>query len=77
MWEGFDALLIFLSIKLDITTPFTDRLASRQSPSCTGAMFSGVPVISRSPSPSVTPASCSKNFIYSPILKIILPVLSY
>ena len=51
-------------------------LASKQSPSRTGAMFSGVPVIRRSPSPRVIPATFSRYSICCPILKIMLPVLS-
>lgn len=61
--DGFYSRLILRSISLEITVPLTDKLASRQSPSLTGAMFSGVPDSSRSPSPRVIPAVSSKNLI--------------
>ena len=75
-YAGFASLYIFFSTIVEISTPPNDMLASRQSPSLTGAIFSGVPVISRSPSPRVIPAMFSKYSIYYPILKIMLPVLS-
>jgi hypothetical protein len=44
-------------------TPFSEILASRQSPSLTGAIFSGVPVIRRSPSDKEIPAVSSRYLI--------------